>query len=241
ESNDAYSEAKAIADGNYPNQTLCVGDNDWYSVEAGNGQIIELQATFTHADNDLGMRLYRLNGDGTITYMSGSDTLSDNEFIFYQVYTDDTFLVNVYRSRGTSVAAYELDVAVHGTPCVSDAFEPNDHYLQAATVAVDTNHTNLSSCYGDNDYYALGALNEGDIINAEILFTQLDNDFGFQAFRINANGTYSTVLSSDSYSDDEYLNYTVPVNYGSLQYGLRVYRSHGTSIGNDYTLYVEIN
>ena len=77
--------------------------------------LLNAQLTFAQADNDFALRIYELNGDGTITQMGASDTISDNEYVIYTVpshYDGREFLVRVHRSRGTVQGAYKMQVDV---------------------------------------------------------------------------------------------------------------------------------
>ncbi len=234
EPNDAYPEALPIAPGSYPSQTLCVGDADWYEIDAANGQLIDIDASFTHADNDLGISLYKLNDDGTITYRSGSNSLSNDEHITYRPFEDGKFLVYVYRTRGTTVANYGLDISVSGDPCVADGFEPNNAVPEAVALA-DGSYPGQTLCVGDADWYTVDAIN-GQLINASISFTHADNDLGLAVYKLNDDGTWSSRSGSNTLSDNEQVLYR-PYDDGTFL--IYVYRTRGTVVA-DYDLDVSV-
>ncbi len=234
EPNNASLQTADIAPGVYDEVSLCVGDADWYRFEASNGQLISVDLSFIHAQNDLGMRIYSVGDNGLITSRSGADTLSDNEFIRYRPFETGEFLLYVYRSRGTVVADYDLTFDVIGDACMPDTFEPNDHWLQASDLAPNSDNPSLTNCVGDNDYYSLGTMVTGQVINATASFVHADGDLGLQVFRINPDGTYLATLSADSLTDDEITVYTIPDDpaYDGAEYGLRVYRTRGAQQAN---------
>ncbi|MBN2801371.1 MAG: hypothetical protein JXX28_19675 [Deltaproteobacteria bacterium] len=234
EPNDGYPGASDVANGSYSGQTLCVGDSDWYAIEAHNGQLIDVAIDFSHAQNDLGLSLYKLGSDGTVSYRSGSDTLTDGEEVLYRSYEEGTFLYNVYRSRGTQLARYTMDVNVSGEVCSGDAFEPNNAATEATAIA-EGSYLDQTLCVGDADWYLFEARN-GQIINANIDFSHAVSDLGMQLYRLNDDGTWTYRTGSDTLSDDETIRYQ-PYDDGTFL--LYVYRSRGTTLAH-YGLSLDI-
>lgn len=250
EPNDTYTQRASVTlgdadsdgydDVSLQGKTLCVGDTDWYEFPLVNGELFDATLSFTHAQNDLGFRLYRVNSDGTISSRAGADTLTDNEFLLYRPYDSGDFALQVYRSRGTQTAEYDLDVEIAGTACTDDSYEPNNHWLQTTTInTTGTTVTGLTSCVGDDDWFDLGKPSTGDVISASAFFTHADNDFGAALYRVNSDKTLSTLTSADTLTDDEYLVYTVPSTSAGRQVVYRVYRSRGTPVG-EYDVEIDI-
>jgi transcription initiation factor IIE alpha subunit/uncharacterized protein YneR len=227
EPNNASSEAEAITQGDYLGLTLCAGDEDWYSFEILNGQVSTIRLDFVHALNDLGVQLYRLMPDGTTTYVVGADTTTDGENVVFTAWVDATYLLRVYRSRGTSVATYDLSVSIAGERCVADDFEPNDHWLDASEIVLGTTYEDLTLCVTDNDYYTLD-LTAGQVLTAQIDFIHADNDLGFYLYRLNADGTITAVRGSDTLTDNEIIVQSI-TETGT--YILRAYLSRGSVTG----------
>ncbi|MBT3221526.1 MAG: hypothetical protein HN348_20795, partial [Proteobacteria bacterium] len=227
EPNNGAGEAVELADGDYPDMTLCVGDSDWYSTELANGQILDVAANFDHDENDLGMAVYKLNDDGTTSYRAGSNTLTNDERIIYQPYDDGTFLVYVYRTRGTTIALYSLDVSVTGDPCVADNYEPNDAYSEAIPIAPDT-YSNMTLCVGDADWFSL-SLSNGEVLDAKTFFTHADNDLGMRLYKLNDDGTTTYRAGADTLTDNENLVYQ-PFDDGTFL--LYIYRTRGTTLAS---------
>ena len=237
EPNNAYPEAQSIVTNSvYSGLTSCVGDADWYSFEAGNGQLITANLTFTHSDNDMGMRLYRLEEDSTITHMTGSDTLTDNETIVYRPYEDATYLIYVYRTRGTQVGNYALGVNLGENSCEPDEFEPNNAYSEAQEINHDTDYTDLTSCVGDTDWYSFDAGN-GQLITATLDFVHNDNDLGMRLYRWEDDGTSVYMTGSDTLTNNETIIYRP---YESGTYLLNVYRTRGTQMAT-YSLRLDLD
>ncbi|MBT3224489.1 MAG: hypothetical protein HN348_35930, partial [Proteobacteria bacterium] len=225
EENDSYPDATSMMADTYPDLTLCVGDADWYQLNLANGETIQTKITFEHDDNDLGLTVYKLNDDGTTSYRTGSNTLTDNESITYQPFDEGTFLIYVYRSRGTTVASYTMEIDILGEPCTPDSFEPNDAAGEAAVIADDT-YEDLTLCVGDFDWYSVEVSN-GELIDVAIEFEHDDNDLGMQIYKDNGDGTYSSRRSSDTLTDNESLIYQ-PYDEGTFL--IQVYRSRGTTV-----------
>jgi hypothetical protein len=234
EPNDAAADAAPIAEGLHEDLTLCVADDDWYSIEVSNGQLVDLDLTFSHAASDLGIQLFRLAADGTITYRAGSDTLTGHESIRYRSFDDGTFLIQVYRSRGTVLATYDLDVAVEGDPCVPDDFEPNDSVAEAADLAAGA-HDDLTLCVGDLDWYAF-EMSNGQVATIEMDFVHAVSDLGMSLYRVLPDGTTTYVAGADTMADGETIVYT---SWHRSTYVLQVYRSRGTSVA-EYDLSLAI-
>lgn len=242
EPNDAYSTAAPLSPGVHEAQTMCVGDADWYTFDAINGQLISVDLDFVHADNDLGVRLYAIEEDGTVSSRVTADTLSDNEFIRYRPYETGAFALYVFRSRGTVVAEYDLSLGVDGPGCQPDAFEPNDHWLQAPRLPLGTAHAGLGACVADQDYYDLGPIAQGRTITATATFSHLAGDLGMQLFRFNPDGSLYNLVTADSVTDDEIAVFTVPEDpaFHNARYGVRVYLTRGTPVAF-YGLRVDVS
>jgi len=249
EPNNHWSQAKPLAEGNHAGLTLCVADDDWFSIPAQNGQIIDAKLAFTHADNDLGMQIYEQNIDGTVTYRSGVDSLTDNEWLQYTPFQDGTFLVHVYRSRGTTTALYDLDLNVLGTSCTQDnadpslgpVWEPNDHWLQASDFRANVNTgapVDFSLCVGDIDYFTVGTFNAGDALKLTATFSHAQNDVDLYLFRLNSDGSVINVASAASISDNEYISYLVPADQAGFPLIARANVARGTSVAQ-YALQVD--
>jgi hypothetical protein len=236
EPNDLWVETSAIPEqpvpGAYDDLPLCIGNTDWYALDAANGQNVQVGLSFVHADNDLGMRLYKVDDDGTMELRTGADTLFDEEFIGCRPSETGTFALDVYRNRGTVVAEYDLDLSVSGDACPEDADEPNDHGSQATSLSPGV-ISNPAVCVGDEDYYDLGPLGSSDVLTASISFSHTVGDLGMELFRFEGDGSLITLLTADSVSDDEHVSYTVPdgPEFDGKRFGLRVHRSRGAVFG----------
>ena len=234
EPNNDYPQAVTLDPGNYPDLTLCIGDVDWYTFEAENGQLIDVDISFSHADSDLALNIYKLNDDGTLSSRAGSNTLSDNESVTYQPFESGTFAARVARSRGTQLAAYDLDIAVSGNACVDDAYEPNDNYNQLADAPTGTE--SLTLCVGDADWFKFSA-EAGQLIHSKIAFSHAANDLGINVYRLNEDGTVSSRAGSNTLTDDEEINYRP---YDSGDFALYVYRTRGTQVAS-YDVTIDVS
>lgn len=77
EENDFYDEASSISPGDYEDLFICPGDDDWFVLQAWEGDRLQAEILFDHAEGDLDLYLYDPEG-----YLIGiSDSVEDDETI----------------------------------------------------------------------------------------------------------------------------------------------------------------
>ena len=228
ETNDTYIGAPLIGADTFDGLTLCVGDQDWYTFDVAAGQVIDIQMDYNATtEADLGVQLFELNSDNTITGRAGSDLIGAPEAIVYRPYQDGTYVMQVYRSRGTNVADYGFDLNISGQACAQDAFEPNNNQVDGANIASGSKQ-NATMCVGDVDWYQINA-SAGQIITADIQFDETKEDLGVAIYQLNADNTIVWRAGSDALNSDEVVQFQ-PFDTGT--YLVYVYRSRGTEIAS---------
>jgi len=106
EPNDSPAEAKGIWDGQtLAGRKICPNDDDWYEIYMYAGERLVLDATFTHADGDLDLKLYSagVTLDSLAQHQLASSTSSeDDEHIEYLVSQEGEYFIRVYGYAGAS-------------------------------------------------------------------------------------------------------------------------------------------
>lgn len=132
---------------------LC-DDEDWFRQTAVPGAELRATLAFSHAEGDLELDLYRLEG-GELVPLQSSIGQGDIETVTTTMLDGDHY-VRV-RSWGQDQAGYTLSIAVTVCP-PDDAFEPNDTLAEAPLVTSGTT-TRQNVC--DADHLAI-ELTRGD-------------------------------------------------------------------------------
>jgi|GEM_PF-996841 len=209
EPNDSINAPAAVTPTTFPGLQMCPADEDWFQFDALAGQQIQVTATFPHAEGDIDLELYELNGN----LLDVSTTVTDNESIIFDVAADGTFYLAAVMTLDLGVLPgnpYDLAIGVV-TPvvCPDDIHEPNEAQ-SVATPTVAGTQTGLSVCPPDDDWYAITAA-AGDQIDVTILFDQLESDLGLELFDSGGALLASSNTTADSesltwiaQSDDDY-------------------------------------
>ncbi|MFT7579869.1 MAG: hypothetical protein ACI9MR_001536 [Myxococcota bacterium] len=228
EPNDGYLNAAAVVDGDAgTGVSICVGDHEWYAVDVSNGELLEFAIAGDHNEVDLGLQIYALNDDDTVTERTGSNTLSDDEIVRYLPHDSGTFLVHVWPTRGTVTGSNDFNVEVSGDECVEDGFEPNNAYAEAQVIAAG-GYGDMTLCVGEDDWYRVDVDN-GQLFDATLGFTHDDNDLGLWLYKRNSDGTLPPRGASDTLSDEEAVSYR-PLDGGT--YVFRVGRTRGIGVAS---------
>ena len=128
EENDDCTTAALIGDGLYPGLKVTLPDPDYYTFDVADGDTLQVDAIFLHADADIELFLYDLSS-GCGSQMSPNVTQStsgtNNESISWTNASGSTqtliLEVSLYVFSSGSCAYYDLDVSgtqapVYGTP-----------------------------------------------------------------------------------------------------------------------------
>ena len=115
EQNDQPAEAVDIWDnGPRTGRMICSNDEDWYKTYMYAAETLVMDATFTHADGDLDMKLY----DASVTpetlaqhELASSASASDNEHIEYSIQSEGEYYIRVYGYNGAE-NSYSLEMTI---------------------------------------------------------------------------------------------------------------------------------
>ena len=155
--------------------------NDWFSFPVTEGQEIDVDLLFTHADGDLDLRLYDEAGNIELARISSSDNETIDGFV---ADTAGTWAVRVDPAGLDLDNSYDLTVTVISLTCPGDdGFEPNDDQASATPITSGLTVEGIS-CGGDptgNDWYSFPVV-DGDIIDVDLLFTHADGNLELRLY-----------------------------------------------------------
>jgi subtilisin family serine protease/subtilisin-like proprotein convertase family protein len=229
EPNDSFAQATALGPvGNRTETDLSIhaaNNDDYYRFTAAMAGILATDVLFSHSAGDINAELYNADQD----LLSASASTNDNERLFWNVSTGETYYLRVYGNAGALNPSYTLQLVVSQAP-PGDRFEPNDSFAVARDFGTLSNRTEagLSVHFpGNDDYYRFTPATTGTLA-ADVLFSHAGGDI--DAVLYDANQTRLTY--SDSRNNDERIVWNVTAGQ---TYYLHVHGYDG-AINPDYTL-----
>lgn len=116
-----------------------------------------------------------------------------------------------------------------GLTCRRDSYEPNDSQPVAANFSFN-GHRDAQACTGDDDFYRM-VLGQGTVFAAQATFASAEGNVELSFI----GPTGQTLVSSTSQSDDERIQYRIPVA-GLYLLRVSLAADGGEALGNDYLL-----
>lgn len=238
EDNDSDGNASLILPGPRNGRNVCLGDEDFYDVILQDGDTLNVDLSFSHAEGDIDVQVLGFLGIPLATGGSGTD----NENLSYTATRFGFFTIRVWLAgdAGTILGnPYDMDVSVGSTPpppppvCAADGFEENDSAAAARAMTPGTT-SGLNVCTGDDDYYAY-TFAQGDIVTGNITFSDAEGDIDVQL--LNSGGT--EVAGGSSATDNETFTYTV-ATAGTYDLRVHLYGDGGSTPGNPYGLDLQV-
>ena len=211
EPNETPADATPAGAGTFGGLSICdaaVGgaddpDRDWFLLTAAGGQVVQIDVTFTHADGDIDVMLFRVGNDQPV---ARSASTTDNERIIYTTAESGGLLLSVYGYSGGGAGpvanSYTLQIQMRAEACPRDAFEENDTEGGAAVLTgaqLQEGLYGLSLCPGDLDWYRVD-LTCGQNMTLLMTFTHADGDLDLIVFGPTGSEPVAQGVSAD---DDE--------------------------------------
>lgn len=232
--NDDSGAATAVDDHNgtgeqYAGLVACPGNEDWYRIDLAAGDGVEADVFFTHADGDIDVALYKLEGDGSLTFVDGSVGVVDNETVYERrAATDATYYVKVYGFDPTR-NTYSLTVNVF-QDCMDDLAGPTGEHNDTLTEAVSFPRAGETRqiCDYDDDWYTFDVDAQRNV-RLDLLFTHADGDLDIALYRDDSE---QPIATSAGASDGEVIEETLERG----TYAVRVYGFVGAK--NSYRLFL---
>lgn len=173
-------------------------DGDYFAIEAEDDEVIEVDASFSHAQGDLDLTLV----DDTGALVGSSISVTDGEELSYEPPSDGTYYAVVYGFAGAT-NDYDLTVGTTDLRESGDRLERNDDRATATPLDSGGSYDDLNVSHAiDEDYFAVETT-AGETVTADATFDDAAGDLDMSL--MDASGT--TVADADSISDDEHLGY----------------------------------
>ncbi|MFX1375315.1 MAG: PPC domain-containing protein [Promethearchaeota archaeon] len=194
-------------------------DEDWYLVYLDPGEErIRVELTFLHMEGDIDLEVYYYDG-GTFTYLDGSYSTSDMEYIEVNAPWSGYYYIRVYgNDAGNEYDMFWEDLMPSSTD--DDWMEENDDFW--SSWYVDPNYySGLRMVYNDDDWFRT-YLRNGDTIDIAIYFKNVEGDLELELW------DPSNTFRSGSYSgdDDEFISYNADM---PGDWRIRVFHAFGDS------------
>ncbi|MBI2372448.1 MAG: PPC domain-containing protein [Deltaproteobacteria bacterium] len=118
EPNDDEGASQTLTPGDSPGLRLCTGDEDWFAIDAADGDSVTITASFTDGEGDLDLELFDASGN-TIATSAG---VGDEEIVTATGPGPYYLHVLLYADDGGVIGnTYSLNVDVVPPPCSTDA------------------------------------------------------------------------------------------------------------------------
>ena len=217
----------------------CDLDDDYYSIFLAEGDTLEVELTFSHADGDVDVILL----DSSEAMVAVSESEDDNEDFEYTATATGEYFIVVYlfEDAGDLGADYGMDVgvAVPAVTCDSDdRFEDNDD-PEEAEFLVEGVAAGLISCGLDSDFFEVLLFND-ETLTLDLMFTHADADLDVLLYRsstCDADGCGTELAEGISEDDNEQIIFTAE-DFGL--YMIEVYNADGEG-GAEYDLSIDFS
>ncbi|MBY8985229.1 MAG: PPC domain-containing protein [Candidatus Lokiarchaeota archaeon] len=193
-------------------------DEDWYIVNLDPGEErIHVELTFDHFMGNIDLEVYYY--DGGLTWLDGSYSSDDNEYINADAPFPGTYYIRV--CNGNNGNMYDLFWEdLPPSTGDDDWMEENDDFWSAWYVD-PSYYPDLKIAGYDEDWFQI-YLNEGDTIDISISFDHSEGDLQLKLY----DPSYSQRAESLSNYDDEFISFTADMQ-GNWR--IHVYHEYGDS------------
>ena len=110
EDNDSAQEAADLNSNAESNLYVCDSDEDWFWVSGTEGELLTIDAIFSHVDGDIDLKLYATND--WENPLSSAVTVSDNETLSYMVETSGSYYLQVFYFSAVNTGSNRYDLSV---------------------------------------------------------------------------------------------------------------------------------
>ncbi len=202
--NDSPEAATPLAAGSYEDLSLCRGDQDWFRVELGAGDVVSMTTT---CQGEYQTRLELRDGAGNVLDMS--EHWCQNH-VRHQVQAAGTYYLGLMHSQGhedQEIRGYLVTLVVDnggGGECTPDQYEPNDTQASAIELLAlqDGPQGNmfheLTICGADEDWFEIPPVCMYESLSVRIEFDNDDGDLDLELWSAN-----SLLGTSDGWDDFE--------------------------------------
>ncbi len=193
-------------------------DDDWYEIYLDSGEErLHAELVYSHASGNIDMEVWYY--DGGLTYLTGSHTTGDNEYIDVFVPWSGVYYIKIFGDNaGNTYDLWWEDLSS------DDWMEENDDFWSSWWV--DPNYySGLKIVDYDEDWFHV-YLNPGDTI--EVSIKNFDHSIGDLELEL-WDPSYEWKTGSYSGTNEEYIHFSVRTRDNPGDWRIRVYRVSGDS------------
>lgn len=175
EPNPDPGQARALRVGRREGLALCAGDEDWFSVQVGQGQRLTVLMELSHVVGDLDLEVFGPGGPPDLLGRSAGG--GDFEIVAWDAPAAAQVYLRVFGFAGAGNGDYDLSVQLGAAPppCEADAQEPNDS-RHAARALRPGDHDDLTICEDEEEDWFFVDLDEADDVAITLRFRHHEGD-----------------------------------------------------------------
>lgn len=181
EPNNSAEQLAPLQAGEHPGLSIC-NDEDWYVLELGPGDGLEILASFTHsAEGDLDLELF-LADDPVEPRVAGDSATDDERVVLPPGPEARTVWLRVFEfSKGQNT--YTLDVQIGAPSCANDNLEPNDSFNAPHDLGDASQYDVLDAfiCPGEEDWFEFEAT-QGERLDVTLVFNNASGDLDLELY-----------------------------------------------------------
>jgi len=202
-------------------------DYDWFQISISTNALrLVVHLLFSDVEGDIDISVYNSVG----TYITGSSSVTDNEYIDYTLPSIGTYYLRVYGDNTGNT--YDLLWDDYLTIATDDFYENNDNYLTATDISTNEREwlssINSLGIQSDSDFYEISITSNWQHLVVFCIFSDAAGNIDLELWDSTYTIRYATSWST---TDNEVIDYIVP---SSGTYYIRVYYGNG---GNTYDLW----
>lgn len=169
EPNPDPGQARPLGAGLSADLALCPGNEDWFSVQVGQGQRLTVAIEFDHAVGDLDLYLYGAGGPPDVLGLSEGG--ANAEVVFVDAADAQQVFVQVVGFAGAGNGHYDLTALLGEAPapCQGDEHEPNESRFAAERLQAG-DHGGLTVCEVEDEDWFFVDLDEADDLEITLTF-----------------------------------------------------------------------
>ncbi|MBW1808385.1 MAG: PPC domain-containing protein [Deltaproteobacteria bacterium] len=244
EPNNSANDAKTVSEDVYIDLTCC-GDPDWYKIVLNEGDKLEVELEFTHANGDLDLWIFdqdTIDNAETLSCdnaLGCSTTETDDEAATVEsIPADGTYYIAMGPYQEAKNVYHMMVVVTQQVPtCTDDADESNDIPDEAIPVWDTGPRPGLVLCPGNEDWYK-ALMFADEILSIDLTFLHANGDLDMKLYKPGVTPetlAENLITSALSVDDDEHIEYTIP---SDGDYFIRIVGWQVPPQGNGYSLEV---
>jgi hypothetical protein len=208
----------------------CPTDPDWFGVQLFEGELLTIDASFSHAEGNIDLALQ----DATGAVLATSNSSTDGEQLTWNAAADEMVFVGAELVSDAGAFAgnsYTLSFSTANTLyCIPDDEEQNDTPITATLLPGAGRYSRLTACDVDLDWFEFD-LDADQAISFDVEFDHAEGDLDIELKDMLGN----TLATGASTSDNEHVQY-VALSPQTVRAVVSLTADSGAFPGNSYEL-----